>query len=301
MNKKTKPYKARLYLINLQKWRSVVGLIACSVTFVVSLVAIVASLIHYTLEQWALSDYFRYFTTLSNMMTALSSSFIIPYAIDGIRKKRFVFPHWLSMFHYAGTIATTMTFVFNGLVILPFDPEFALGGSNFYLHIICPVAVLVSFEFVESGRLFSLKDSLICLIPVFLYTILYLVMVVFIGEEKGGWEDLYMANTFLPGAVSLILAWLMAYFIAFLIRISFNFSVKRRRERLLSGWKDDLEPVEIKIELYGLGRYYGRIGDSADVSIPYDIIEAVSERYSIDIRALLKVYTKGLADGLEND
>ena len=85
--------KKREYLIEIQKWRSVIALMSCIITYVLSIFAIVASLIMYTRENWNLSDFFRYFTTLSNMVTGISAGFIIPFAINGIRKKRFVYPH----------------------------------------------------------------------------------------------------------------------------------------------------------------------------------------------------------------
>ncbi len=274
------------------------GLIACLVTFVVSLASMASNLIYYSEQQWAISDFFRYFTTLSNLLIALAAAFITPYAIDGVRKKRFVFPHWLSMMHYAGTIATTLTFVFAFVFILPFDPEFALGPHNLYFHVVCPIAILIAFLFVESGRPFTKKDTIICLVPFVLYSLLYLVMVVFVGEERGGWEDLYKLNTFVPAYVSLPLVWALAYLIAFLIRKLFNAFVNGRRKKMLASWDPDLDPVAVNIEIYGLGRYYGLVCDKADATIPYDLIETVAEYYSLDPKALSKVYIKGLMEGL---
>ena len=101
---------------------------------VISLIAIGSSLVKYARNGWAIADLFRYFTTLANMITALAASFLIPFAINGIRKKRFVTPKWLSMLHYMGTVSTTLILVFALVFILPFDPEFAIGGSNLFLH-----------------------------------------------------------------------------------------------------------------------------------------------------------------------
>ena len=291
--------KKREYLIEIQKWRSVIALMSCIITYVLSIFAIVASLIMYTRENWNLSDFFRYFTTLSNMVTGISAGFIIPFAINGIRKKRFVYPHWLSMMHYTGTIATTMTMIFTLVFILPFDPEFALGDYNFFLHIICPIAILISFQLVEFGRELTRRDSLVCLIPFFLYTWVYLIMVVFIGKENGGWEDLYMLNTFVPFYISMPLVWILAYFIAFLIRLPHNSLVKIRKEKLRGNWSSDLEPVEIGIEIYGLGRYNGLTGEKSDLIIPYDILEIIADKYSIKIETLVKAYTKGLISGVK--
>ena len=127
------------------------------------------------------SKLFRFFTTLSNILTALASGFIIPYAVNGIRKQRFSYPKWMSMMHCSGTICTTLTFVFAMAFILPFNRESAIGGYNFYLHVICPLAVLISFFMVEINKKFTYKDMFICVFPAFIYTVVYLVMVAFVS------------------------------------------------------------------------------------------------------------------------
>ncbi len=289
--------KARQYMIDLQKWRSVLALLACGITLVCSVFAFNLSFVKYVRNEWALSRFFCYFTTLSNILTALASSFILPYAVNGIRRKRFVYPKWMSILHYAGTICTTLTMIFSLAFILPYDAEMALGGSNFYLHVVCPAAVLVSFLLVESGYIYTRKDNLLCLIPFFLYSIVYIIMVVFVGADNGGWEDLYKIVTFAPVYFSLPAMYAFAYLVAFGIRKLAGFLTVRRQKRMLFSWKDDLAPVEIKIELYGLGRFYGLRGDKNDLSVPYDILEALSARYAIPCGDLMKAYAKGLYDG----
>ena len=193
-----KPAKARQYLIDLQKWRSAAALAACCVTLVFSVVAINWATVTYVSKGWDPPSMFRYFTRLSNILTALASAFIIPYAVNGVKCKRFIYPKWLSLLHYAGTICTTLTMLFSLAAILPFDAEAALGGSNFYLHTVCPIAVLVSFLLVESGYIYTLKDNFYCLAPFLLYAVVYVVMVVFVGEANGGWADIYKLVTYVP-------------------------------------------------------------------------------------------------------
>ena len=50
------------------------------VVFTHTVAAIVSSMIHYSMMGWTIRDYFRYFTTLSNLLTALAAVFIIPFA-----------------------------------------------------------------------------------------------------------------------------------------------------------------------------------------------------------------------------
>ncbi len=278
---------------------STAALISCSVTLLFSVISIVAALIHYTRMGWAVSDYFRYFTTLSNLTTALAAGFILPFAVNGIRRKRFVYPRWLFLMHFAGTICTTLTLLFALVFILPWDPAFAVGGGQKFLHIICPIAILIAFLLVEGGYLLTCRNTFFCLIPFLVYSLVYLVMVVILGKERGGWEDLYMLNTYVPFYLSLPALWLLSYGMASVIRIVSNRLAVMRKERLLSLWTEDMEPVEVNIEIYGLGRYNGLHDEKIEMSIPYDILEALAERYAMDPTALMKVYTKGLLDAVK--
>ncbi len=291
-------HKAREYLIDLHLWRSAAALVACIITLLCTSFAIGACLVNYTRQGWAIPDLFRYFTTLSNLLTALAAAFLIPYAVTGIRRKRFAYPKWLSILHCTGTICTTLTMLVALCFILPFDRDSALGGSNLYLHVICPAAVLISFMTVESGYQYSRRDGLLCLLPFLAYSLVYLIMVVVVGKERGGWEDLYRLVTFVPFYVSLPLTLLLGYGVDLAVRTLSNRLTRRRQQRLLGSWQTDLEPVELKIELFGLGRFYGLHGEPNDLSIPYDILEALSERYAIPVDELMRPYTKGLSDGI---
>ena len=225
--------KAKEYLIELHRYRSVVTLIACIVTLVVSLSAIGYDLVNYTIKGKEISDLFRYFTVLANILTAAASSFIIPYAINGIRKQYFTYPKWLSMFHYSGTLCATFILMFVFFFIAPLDKYFAFGGSNFYLHIICPIMVLISYLFVESNYVYSNKDYLICLQSFILYSIVYLFNVVILTEDRGGWEDLYKFNTFTPFYISILLVLLLTCSLGFLIRkLSARLNATRQKNML---------------------------------------------------------------------
>ena len=179
------------------------------------------------------------------------------------------------------------------------NPEFAVDGTQLYLHVICPIAILVSFELVESGYQITKRNTLACLIPFLIYSLVYVVNVVLLGETNGGWEDLYMLNTFVPFYFSLPAVWLLAYVIATLIRILSNRLDILRRNHLLSFWKEDADPIELNIEIYGLGRYNGMHDTRNELSIPYDLLELFAERYSRDPDDLLKIYMKGMMDALK--
>ena len=52
---------------------------------------------------------FCMFTVNSNILGALSTFLIIPYAIDGIRKKEYSLPDWVVVFMLAATTAVALT------------------------------------------------------------------------------------------------------------------------------------------------------------------------------------------------
>ena len=92
------------YLLNLQKWRSRTAIIACLITFAAAMYAVAGGLVLYAEDGESPLGLMQYFTTNSNILTAVSALMILPFAIEGIRKKRFSYPKWAGMLHYAGTI-----------------------------------------------------------------------------------------------------------------------------------------------------------------------------------------------------
>ncbi|MBQ1788426.1 MAG: hypothetical protein II004_05800 [Erysipelotrichaceae bacterium] len=292
----------RRYMISLYKRRSIIALIAGIIVFVVSLAAISGGLIN-TYTHWQKEtnySLFHYFTVNSNLLSATGAAFMIPYAVEGIRKKRFVFPRWVSLFQYSGAICTTLTMIFSILFIFPSQgPKTAFGGMNFYLHIICPIAALILLFSVETDIRFTLSDSMICLLPFFLYAVAYVTNVVLVGEENGGWRDIYYIATYTPAAVSAPLMFMLGFGVSYLISFFYNRLSDLRQKRFISMWKDDATPVEINIEVYGLGRYNGKHMEDNNLAMPVDIFRMLSAKYGMDLSSLCRVYNKGVIDGLK--
>ena len=292
----------RRYMIALYKKRSIVALIASTIVFVVSLAAIAGGLLNSHIYQQLDPGYslFHYFTVNSNLLSAAGAAFLIPYAVEGIRKKRFVFPKWVSLFQYSGAICTTLTMIFSIFFIFPTQgPETAFGGMNFYLHIICPIMALVLLFMVETDVRFSMSDSMICLFPFFAYALVYIINVVLLGQENGGWKDIYYIATYTPAAVSAPLMFMMGFGIAYLIRFNYNRLADIRQKQFISVWKDDASEVEINIEVYGLGRYNGKHMEYNNIAVPTDIFRMLCEKYNMDLSSMCRVYNKGVIDGLK--
>ncbi len=290
--------KERKYIISLYNTRSFYAMIASLAVMVCSTYAIVGGLIKLVLDGESIFHHFRYFTTDSNLLTLVAICMIAPYAIEGYKKKRFSCPKWVAHFLYCGTTCVSLVTFFTLGFISWADPEMAFFGFNTFLHIICPILIVVSFFMIESGYKYTLKDCFLCIIPICIYELIYLVEVVIIGEANGGWPDLYMVTTYTPWWFSLPAMTLIAFGLACLVAFINNKLCDYRRKKLLSNlWdKNDFNPVEIKIEIFGLGRYMGKHNQNSTLEISMDIIDLISEEYNISKEELTKVYIKGFLD-----
>ena len=284
----------KVHLINLYKWRSIVALIACLITIFLSLNSVAYGILtEVSIE--SVRKEFQWFTVDSNLLTTFAALMVLPYAVDGIKKKMLVYPKWILLVHYGATICTTLTMVFVLFFISWYDPQLAFGDENIFLHIICPLAVLISFFMVESDYLIDRLDIFYGLSPFIIYSFVYLYFVVIAKS----WEDHYMLNTFVPFYISFPLMYVLAYIIACLIRYIYNSLSKFREKKMKAIWDKDLDPVEIKIDIYSLGVHAGLHQSKQDVSIPYGILEEVSDKFDIKIEELVQAYTKGVIEGFK--
>ena len=293
------PRLPRKYILSLSRWRSRLALIAGLVTVICSLYAITGSIVLYARNGENVLEMFNWFTTNANCLTGFSAGMIIPFAVEGIRKKSFSYPKWVAVLHYSGTVCTTLTMVFSMAFMSWTDPYAAFGGYNTYLHIVCPVLVLVSFFLVESGRRYSLKDALVAMIVPMIYMAVYTVEVS-IGKDHGGWEDLYHVMDFMPLWLGWLAAVALTLCISLLIRWLYNKVADLRLERMKAGiWPTGVNPVEINIEVFGLGRYMGKHADTEFVELPLMLIHRLAERYSLKTEDLIRPYIKGFLDSLK--
>ena len=292
--------KERQYIISLHKNRSLVALIASAVSLFFAIYAITSGLILYARNGARPIDLFQYFTIDANAITAFASSMIIPYAIDGFCKKRFYCPKWALLFYYSGAVCTTLIMFFAIFVISRVDMVNAFGGYNFYLHLICPIMILISFFLIESYYRLSIKDAVLTVIPIFIYAIVYIYEVVIVGESAGGWEDIYYFTKNAPFMVSFIAMMLIALLVAFILRALYNKLNDIRKQKLVEGlWDEGVSPVEIKIEFFGLGRLFGKKEYKSYATLPLDIMYLISNKYNIKIEELISAFVKGMLDSIK--
>lgn len=149
---------------------------------------------------------FRYFTTDSNVLAAVAALVMLVYNVRGTKP-----PKWATVFKFVGTVSVTVTLL---TVVFFLAPMGALHGglrgylrffedSTFALHFSTPVVAIVSLLFERYYKL-TFADTLWGLAPTVVYSLVYLVLVVFIkvwtdwyGFTFGG--KLYMAPVSMAG------------------------------------------------------------------------------------------------------
>lgn len=282
----------RNFLIEFNRKRSIMALLAAIVGAIFYHISIYGGIVMFAEEKISFK-LFRYFTIVSGVYGFIVMIMLIPFAINGLINKRFTYNRWMAMLHYSTAICTSVVFVFALCFISFYDPILAFGGYNFNLHFICPVMILVAFLTVESATQFTIKDSLICIIPIIVYSLIYFYNVVVIHN----WEDLYNFNTYLPFYISMPLIYLFVFLIADVLRRLNNIKNRYVRKSLTKSWDNDVDAVSIKIDLYGLGRYVGLHVESNSINLNFDVLTTIADAYDIKMEELTNAYTKGVIDG----
>ena len=295
MKKKITNKKSRDYLTNFFRRRSIIALCCGIGILILSFYGMIAGVIRtITVKGRDGFSAFLYFTRISNMLAMVSVSFLIPFAVEGIRKRRFVLPKWIATLHYlsATSIAIMMVFVFGFMSWTSPDNAF-VGIHNLFLHIICPILILISYFQIENQHQFSLKDCLIGCIPFYLYLVIYIIEVLFIGEANGGWRDLYHIQEYVSPVVIIPLLLLLGFVVSYLVAVSSNYLVKKRKEKMFLYWEKEVDPIEAKIEAYGLGNMMSKTKDENNILIPLDILEYLAQKSHLNTDDLIKSYMIG--------
>jgi len=205
------------------------------------------------------------------------------------------------MFQYSGAICTTLTMVFAIAFIWPTrGAKLAFTGMNFWLHVLCPIMALVLLFSTESRYHFTVEDSLKALIPFYIYAAVYITNVVLIGEDMGGWRDIYYLTKFLPAEFTGPMMFMLGFGIASLMRYIYNRLNERRKEKMAEIWKkEDMDPIEANIEVYGIGRYIGLTNRESVITLPMPVFEDITEAVDVPMENLIQICGKGISEGLK--
>ena len=158
----------------------------------------------------------RYFTLLSNLLCGFSALLV---AVT-VTEHGLPFGVWL--LKYVATAAVTVTFVTVMVFLGPtFGYKSQLEGVGFYYHAAGPLLAILSFCFLERFHTLSFSLSLLGLLPVILYGLLYAWKVLLCPKTRR-WEDFYgytKGGHWLLSAVAMLLG---TFLLCVLLRFLFN-------------------------------------------------------------------------------
>ena len=216
---------------------------------------------------------FCMFTVNSNILAAITMMLCLPYTIDGLRTGNYHLPNWIVDLMLAGVTGVTLTFLVSLFVLAP-AKGFVLifSGSRFFLHGVCPVLAIVAFCFFMTAQRLRFVDSLIALIPVLIYSVIYTVMVVVIGEERGGWDDFYGFATRLPLWLPIVLIMPLTLGITTLIRVLHNGSYDRRKRKEARLYRDEYQTADLRKTVEAVARSRHSELRMTDIVVPVRLI-----------------------------
>ena len=173
-------------------------------------------------------------------------------------------------------------------------------GSRFFLHGVCPILAIVAFCFFMSEKRLTIRDSLLALIPVLIYAIVYYVMVAVLGEEKGGWNDFYGFLSRLPHWIPLTAIMPLTFLIATGIRVLHNRSYDKRKADESAFFTQLFADADVRRIVAAMARSHSS-ARILDIVIPSRIISIMLEHSKSDatLEECCEIYLKEYMENSE--
>ena len=282
MNKKMEQNKKIYDVRAINRMRCIAGIVMGSLIIAAALLALVLNVANYYLDDVPEAGLgtFRMFTTLSNLLVAIAAFLIISYQIDGLRKDNYHLPQWVVDLLYVGTTGVSVTFLVASTAISAaqgFDVAM-FSKSNVFMHTAIPIMAVVLFTFVNSDHNVRFAKTFLSLSPLFVYAAVYFVMAIAIGEERGGWRDVYGLNAFIPWPITYFGMFLLSFGVSTLLRVLHNARHARRKKAIRDYYlySDDFAGLTATEAVRKLAKDAG--DQTAYLDVPLRIIDMLKER-----------------------
>ncbi len=266
----------------INKMRCIVCLVICLIVISLTIVSFTFNIINFYSEvsNEAGLGTLRMYTTLSNILAAISASICVPYQIDGLRKDKYKLPSWVVELMYVGTVGVLLTFTIAVSVISAYAGfTYAMfANSNLFMHTINPIFITLLFTVAVTDTKIKFSRTFFTIIPTFIYAMLYFVLVF----DAKVWNDHYHVANVVPWPIALIGILSIAYALAVLLRFLHNLSNKRVNKGIEKYYKEspDYEFEKITNAIAKLAEVESKFyKEGDDIYIPVDIIKLLSERY----------------------
>ncbi len=167
----------------------------------------------------------RYFTTDSNILAGFGSLAMLTVNLRRIREPKYSASRFVRCLKFAGTVSVTITLLTVVFFLVPMavlksgiaSAGFFFAGNVFALHLSTPLLALVSLLGFEREDLPSRKGTLWGMAPTVIYSLVYLVNVVFLKI----WTDWYgftFGGKLWMAPVSLLAMYALTYAVIALLR-----------------------------------------------------------------------------------
>ncbi len=227
---------------------------------------------------------FCMFTVDSNILAGLSMLLCIPYTVDGLRTGYYHLPDWVVVLLHIAVTAVSLTFLVSLFILAPVKGFVLIfSGSRFFLHGVCPVLSIVAFCCFINSHLIRFGESLLALIPVLIYAAVYVVMVVFIGEDNGGWNDFYGFTTRVPIWVSFSVIIPLTVGIILLLRLGHNKCCLRRRHKDAELYREAYSGADLREVVENMASSHRRELKTNSIIIPASTIGYMIENSGNDL------------------
>ena len=247
---------------------------------------------------------FCMFTVNSNIFCGIAMMLTIPYTIDGMRKKDFHLPNWMVDFLLMGVTAVGLTFLVSLCVLAPVKGFVLIfTGSRFFLHGLCPVLAIIVFCFIITNHVISIKESLIALLPVMLYAMVYYFMVEILGPDNGGWDDFYGFFTRIPSWISLLSFMPLTFGVATVIRLLHNRSCRRHMQWMAALINAEFSDKTIREQIVYVAEGRRSEKKTGNIVIPVPLIVAMIKNSGdeLDLEEACDIYLRTILQTPEAD
>ena len=237
---------------------------------------------------------FCMFTVNSNILAAAAMAMVIPYTMDGLRTHNYHLPRWIVDVVYAGVTSVALTFLVSLFILAPVKGFVLIfTGSRFFLHGVCPIVAVLAFCLFMSQKHLNFWDSLIALVPVLIYAVIYFIMVVVIGEENGGWNDFYGFATRVPWWIPAIAIMPVTLLIATGIRLLHNHSRDRRKREETAFFTETFAGADVRKIVAAMARSRSS-AKTLDIIVPTRVISILLEHSGSDctLEEASQIYVK---------
>jgi hypothetical protein len=184
---------------------------------IINVIIFVGTLVCYALcfredGRWSVKTgvkHLKFFTNLSNLFSAFAALCVL------LTLRETGLPYWVWILKYTAAVSVVITFLTVMVFLGPtLGYKYQLEGMGIFVHVIGPLLALYSFCFLENFYTLPFGTSLLGLVPLFLYGMLYLQKVVirkewddFYGFNKGGKWKLSFAVMVIAGILVGVLFW----------------------------------------------------------------------------------------------